>query len=898
MGFNIRPRDSIKYTDDEIVEFIIENGSHTVYKFLQYDKPIGVLAFDALEKLIDLARIENCPVLDLSKIEIKKVPESIGSLTNLRVLRLGIKYSLYSNQFNELPDSITNLRNLSVFIIHDSKIKRLPENFSEMTSLVSLSLTDCRFEYFPAQLLDLKNLKKLSIGFNQIIELPDEIHKLQRLERLNISDLPIYSIPDGLGRLTKLKTLILRNTHINKLPASLSNLKKLEKFDIGGTPLAENLPAEILSQSPLEVIDYIIKSQSNEKKTILRESKMIIVGQGGVGKTCLLNLLVKGEYSEKPSTEGIDISRWVFDEVKESTLNIWDFGGQEIYHATHQFFLTKRSLYIFVWDSRQEDEYGRIDYWLKTVEAFAGDCPIIIVVNKCDKDRKNYKELDMSAFKSRYPQIVDAFYVSCKDNVGIAELRQTIIETASNLPLMNTEWFSSWLKVRKILEDMSHKANYIPYSEYQKICKKQRIKEIEALSLIKYLHDLGVVLHFHDDSLLKDVVILSPEWGTDAVYKILDAKLTVLKNRSGILYYNDLPKIWSDKKYIPQTYPYLLRLMANFELSFVIKELNVYLVAELLENEAKDLGLNFSKKESLNFNYYYDFLPAGIITRFIVKAHEYLKEKAEVKQCWLKGAYLEYGDSYAKIQLFDGITERYVCINVGGPNRRTRSELMQIIRVQFDAIHKSIPKIVITPKISCICSEECTFLHEYDFLLKLEQKQKPITVCQCSVEDVDVLQLLDGFQFRKWKDSEGMKIEVNPIINVNATSNANSSSISENNVTIEITNNINELQGLLNELKDDITSVLPDYKADYEKIQDAVSRLESIETKDEFVKSGLLNKIKRFIEQSADSDSDVGKVIQKMKTGYSILQDIAEKYNSIAVWCGLPSVPNLFLKGR
>ncbi|WP_347242416.1 hypothetical protein [Nostoc sp. FACHB-888] len=29
---------------------------------------------------------------------------------------------------------------------------------------------------------------------------------------------------------------------------------------------------------------------------------------------------------------------------REFRVNIWDFGGQEIYHATHQFFLTRRSL--------------------------------------------------------------------------------------------------------------------------------------------------------------------------------------------------------------------------------------------------------------------------------------------------------------------------------------------------------------------------------------------------------------------------------------------------------------------------------------------------------------------------------------------------------------------------
>ena len=54
-------------------------------------------------------------------------------------------------------------------------------------------------------------------------------------------------------------------------------------------------------------------------------------------------------------------------------LNIWDFGGQEIMHATHQFFLTQRSLYLLVINGREGGEDADAEYWLKLIESFGGE---------------------------------------------------------------------------------------------------------------------------------------------------------------------------------------------------------------------------------------------------------------------------------------------------------------------------------------------------------------------------------------------------------------------------------------------------------------------------------------------------------------------------------------------
>ena len=62
--------------------------------------------------------------------------------------------------------------------------------------------------------------------------------------------------------------------------------------------------------------------------------------------------------------------------------------------------------------------------------------------------------------------------------------------------------------------------NFIQYNEYKLICDEEGISsESEQNTLVDFLHDLGVILHFKDIPLL-NTHVLEPEWVTNAVYKI------------------------------------------------------------------------------------------------------------------------------------------------------------------------------------------------------------------------------------------------------------------------------------------------------------------------------------------------------------------------------------------
>lgn len=56
------------------------------------------------------------------------------------------------------------------------------------------------------------------------------------------------------------------------------------------------------------------------------------------------------------STVGVDIGDWVYEKKVRGQsshgpvyFRTWDFGGQREYYVTHQYFLSKRSLYLVVW---------------------------------------------------------------------------------------------------------------------------------------------------------------------------------------------------------------------------------------------------------------------------------------------------------------------------------------------------------------------------------------------------------------------------------------------------------------------------------------------------------------------------------------------------------------------
>jgi len=341
------------------------------------------------------------------------------------------------------------------------------------------------------------------LGDNQLTNLPESITKLSNLTRLNLSKNQLTNLPESITNLSNLTRLYLRRNQLKNLPESITKLSDLTRLDLSKNPL-ETPPLEVAEKGIAAIRDYF--EQLKQDSDYLYEAKLLIVGEAGAGKTTLAKKIQDPDYQlkEEDSTQGIDVINWHFPYNKERDfrVNTWDFGGQEIYHATHQFFLTKRSLYILLIDNRKEDD--NLYYWLNLVQLLSDNSPLLIIKNeKQDRER----DIDQPGLRGQFTNLEKTLATNLKTNSGLGVILDHIKHYLRNLPHVGQVLPKTWKRVREVLEQDPRDS--ISLEEYWRICEENQITERSYQSQLSgYLHDLGVCLHFQDDPLLNKTLRL------------------------------------------------------------------------------------------------------------------------------------------------------------------------------------------------------------------------------------------------------------------------------------------------------------------------------------------------------------------------------------------------------
>jgi internalin A len=654
-------------------------------------------------------------------------------------LTLGKEYSNPTPAIAKIIGNIRVFEGLRHLSLRGFDLPTPPDSIKLLRQLDFLSMDGLNMIEVPKWISSLR-VRRLSLVSNKLTELPDTLKFLgQNLNTLDISWNEFDHIPKPIFKLRALRRLHARRNQVREIPAAILDLEGLETLDISINPI-ENPPSEI-SAYGLDAIRNYWRQRADVGVDFLCEAKLIILGEPGAGKTSLAKKIKDPTYqlaSEETSTEGIDVIKYEFPAIinpndsnpaingqRSFQVSMWDFGGQEIYHATHQFFLTRRSLYILVCDDRKEDT--DFSYWLNVVEMLSEASPVLIVQNE-KQDRT--RDIHLSTLRARFQNLRTALCTNLDSNRGLPEIVKRIQAELQALPHVGLALPATWKRVREVLERDDR--DYIRLDEYLEICQEHGFRlHKDKLQLSSYLHDLGICLHFQDDPVLKNIVILKPSWGTDAVYRVLDDR-TVIES-FGKFSIAELDRIWNEEKY-EHTRQELLQLMTKFQLCYALDDGKSFIAPQLLSSEQPVYFWNSSN--NLSVKYAYKFLPKGIITRLIVSLHHLIVGGL----VWKTGVILERNNTRAEV--IEAYAASQIVVRVSGADGQG---LLAIIDEQLQRLHRSFHGLVVDRYLPCQCLECQTSLTPYYFslekLLRMAAKDCAIQ-CHDSADMINAAELV------------------------------------------------------------------------------------------------------------------------------------------------------------
>jgi small GTP-binding protein len=154
-------------------------------------------------------------------------------------------------------------------------------------------------------------------------------------------------------------------------------------------PSPKPSPDDIDNQNTVEILSERSYIQSD------LSFKVIVIGNSGVGKTCLALRAIKDSFdAETTPTIGFELlNMYIKINDKIITLQIWDTCGQETYQSVVSKFYRRAALAILVYSISDIKSFENLDTWLSELRNNASDnIKIALVGNKVDLERVVTKE--------------------------------------------------------------------------------------------------------------------------------------------------------------------------------------------------------------------------------------------------------------------------------------------------------------------------------------------------------------------------------------------------------------------------------------------------------------------------------------------------------------------------
>jgi internalin A len=475
-------------------------------------------------------------------------------------------------------DSLTTLQGLVTLSLFDNEVKDAAP-LAKLTNLRILSLNyNCISDLSP--LAALTNLTELHLSFNQIVDIEPLTH-LPQLRRLNLNGNKITAIRP-ITTLMQLEYLVLDRNPVNDCPPEIAFSGSIARIRAYFDQMDKSSAAQMESFKPS---DQAATPPREAKPT--PEVKLILVGNATAGKTSLSKVLRHHPFESKENTtHGIQIEEWVLfgnalegievegQSLERLRVNVWDFGGQEYYHGTHQIFLDSNAVYILVWEAAHNEnrvqstrvfvdgneaqasvEHFHYSYWLDNVRFHAAGAltghkpPIFMVQNKVDLAGGRGEWPDpglLRRYEISHTAAISAKLARSQSRIerryhySFEVFREDLLRTLAERAVANTQVQNlptTWVQVRRYVRrlrigEASPEENpfapflqenaWLAYADFAAACRKldADLDPVSIETLVYYLHQVGVVIWL--PKIDKDKVFIDPAWLTEKIYLVLN----------------------------------------------------------------------------------------------------------------------------------------------------------------------------------------------------------------------------------------------------------------------------------------------------------------------------------------------------------------------------------------
>jgi len=435
-----------------------------------------------------------------------------------------------------------------------NQLKTIPKTIGNLSNLMSLHLQNNLLNNLPNSIGNCTNLKNLYLGYNKLKEIPLTIRNLQLLQSLSIEHNELAELTYGIGQCSSLASLDIQSNRLKKLPPTLGFLNTvLTNLNIKDNEIDTKDNTETI----LNELAYFM--EANEKLTRVNlmilgaettESMNIIFrfSKKWVMEDTSTNLLAYGthdnpDFPNFTFNSNINPINFYVSEEDSSPKNVLSTRPGAFLHRGHflerirskkgvpitvhvQYLLGRgvfeihsrkpTCLLMFLLNDLKTEKC--VDFWLEHLKLYAPDSTVILVAiyseDSIPEDQLPKKQSEITKTYKKFG-LRNIQVIMIGSESGMDDLRAHLETILSGHPLIGETYPNSYYVLEYALVDLRRRLHAPVISLQQtfviaKICGIHTMED--TLRAIRLLSELGTIVYYPNDHILKDIVILDPYW--------------------------------------------------------------------------------------------------------------------------------------------------------------------------------------------------------------------------------------------------------------------------------------------------------------------------------------------------------------------------------------------------